>query len=172
MTKFAKSNCQNAPLMPKCLQKPYRCEVVGCSKRYTDPSSLRKHVKSHSQEEQLQYRRSKEQLKQANNNEPSSSSSWHLDGGGDSNPSSTLLAVGLQAGGTVVQQTTSSVDKKRGASVVLAFLLLHSHYMLVLSAAVYQGLAHEPSSLDDLDADAALPFDDVPVRYDSTGENF
>merc|ERR1719232_2354555 len=40
--------------------KPYKCEVVGCSKRYTDPSSLRKHVKSHSQEEQLQYRRSKD----------------------------------------------------------------------------------------------------------------
>lgn len=41
-------------------QKPYKCEVVGCIKRYTDPSSLRKHVKSHSQEEQLQYRRSKD----------------------------------------------------------------------------------------------------------------
>ena len=33
---------------------------MGCTKRYTDPSSLRKHVKSHSQEEQLQYRRSKD----------------------------------------------------------------------------------------------------------------
>ena len=42
------------------LQKPYKCEVLGCTKRYTDPSSLRKHVKSHSQEEQLQYRRSKD----------------------------------------------------------------------------------------------------------------
>lgn len=41
-------------------QKPYKCEVLGCTKRYTDPSSLRKHVKSHSQEEQLQYRRSKD----------------------------------------------------------------------------------------------------------------
>merc|ERR1712038_240976 len=40
--------------------KPYKCEVIGCTKRYTDPSSLRKHVKSHSQEEQLQYRRSKD----------------------------------------------------------------------------------------------------------------
>ena len=42
------------------MQKPYKCEVVGCSKRYTDPSSLRKHVKGHSTEEQLQYRRSKD----------------------------------------------------------------------------------------------------------------
>ncbi|XP_040567294.1 uncharacterized protein [Lepeophtheirus salmonis] len=40
--------------------KPYRCEVVGCCKRYTDPSSLRKHVKSHSQEEQVQYRKAKD----------------------------------------------------------------------------------------------------------------
>ena len=28
------------------LQKPYACTIQGCSKRYTDPSSLRKHVKT------------------------------------------------------------------------------------------------------------------------------
>ena len=27
-------------------QKPYKCRQEGCEKRYTDPSSLRKHVKS------------------------------------------------------------------------------------------------------------------------------
>jgi uncharacterized Zn-finger protein len=27
-------------------QKPYACKAPGCSKRYTDPSSLRKHVKT------------------------------------------------------------------------------------------------------------------------------
>lgn len=31
------------------LQKPYRCTVDGCGKRYTDPSSLRKHVKNHAE---------------------------------------------------------------------------------------------------------------------------
>lgn len=31
----------------KSLQKPYACQVAGCGKRYTDPSSLRKHVKNH-----------------------------------------------------------------------------------------------------------------------------
>merc|ERR1719352_827309 len=36
------------------LQKPYKCDVPGCQKRYTDPSSLRKHVKNHSREEQEQ----------------------------------------------------------------------------------------------------------------------
>lgn len=30
-------------------QKPYACQVTGCGKRYTDPSSLRKHVKNHSE---------------------------------------------------------------------------------------------------------------------------
>jgi len=30
------------------LQKPYACTASGCNKRYTDPSSLRKHVKNHS----------------------------------------------------------------------------------------------------------------------------
>ena len=29
------------------LQKPYRCCVDGCNKAYTDPSSLRKHIKRH-----------------------------------------------------------------------------------------------------------------------------
>lgn len=33
------------------MQKPYACQVPGCAKRYTDPSSLRKHVKSHSTKE-------------------------------------------------------------------------------------------------------------------------
>lgn len=28
-------------------QKPYACQLPGCTKRYTDPSSLRKHVKNH-----------------------------------------------------------------------------------------------------------------------------
>lgn len=27
-------------------QKPYVCRIPGCTKRYTDPSSLRKHVKT------------------------------------------------------------------------------------------------------------------------------
>ena len=27
--------------------KPYRCKTPGCHKRYTDPSSLRKHIKTH-----------------------------------------------------------------------------------------------------------------------------
>ena len=29
------------------MQKPYACQVAGCGKRYTDPSSLRKHAKNH-----------------------------------------------------------------------------------------------------------------------------
>lgn len=28
-------------------QRPYACQLPGCTKRYTDPSSLRKHVKNH-----------------------------------------------------------------------------------------------------------------------------
>lgn len=31
---------------PVPLQKPYVCKIPGCTKRYTDPSSLRKHVKT------------------------------------------------------------------------------------------------------------------------------
>ena len=29
-----------------CLQKEYVCQIAGCDKSYTDPSSLRKHVKT------------------------------------------------------------------------------------------------------------------------------
>lgn len=29
------------------MDKPYYCKMVGCLKRYTDPSSLRKHIKAH-----------------------------------------------------------------------------------------------------------------------------
>lgn len=36
------------------LQKPYACSVPGCNKRYTDPSSLRKHVKNHNQKDPQQ----------------------------------------------------------------------------------------------------------------------
>lgn len=39
----------NAVVIVSCvlLQKPYACQVPGCPKRYTDPSSLRKHFKQH-----------------------------------------------------------------------------------------------------------------------------
>jgi len=30
-------------------QKPYACQISGCGKRYTDPSSLRKHLKNHTE---------------------------------------------------------------------------------------------------------------------------
>lgn len=38
-------------------QKPYACQISGCLKKYTDPSSLRKHVKNHSPEEQMQLKK-------------------------------------------------------------------------------------------------------------------
>ncbi|TEA41842.1 hypothetical protein DBR06_SOUSAS2410100, partial [Sousa chinensis] len=34
------------------ITKPYACQIPGCTKRYTDPSSLRKHVKAHSSKDQ------------------------------------------------------------------------------------------------------------------------
>ena len=33
-------------LICSSFQKPYVCKAIGCTKRYTDPSSLRKHVKT------------------------------------------------------------------------------------------------------------------------------
>uniref|UniRef100_A0A452IHG9 C2H2-type domain-containing protein n=1 Tax=Gopherus agassizii TaxID=38772 RepID=A0A452IHG9_9SAUR len=37
---------------PNKCTKPYACQIPGCTKRYTDPSSLRKHVKAHSSKDQ------------------------------------------------------------------------------------------------------------------------
>ena len=45
------------------LQKPYACQIPGCTKRYTDPSSLRKHVKIHSAKEQQVRRKVRHPLK-------------------------------------------------------------------------------------------------------------
>ena len=45
---------------PIYYQKPYQCEVFGCQKRYTDPSSLRKHVKNHTKEEQDQVKQTRD----------------------------------------------------------------------------------------------------------------
>ena len=112
-------------------QKPYKCEVLGCPKRYTDPSSLRKHVKSHSTEEQLQYRRFKDQInaqkaqqqQQQQGGGPAMATVSEDGGGRDEEAArswaeeednkqqqqasaSTLLAVGLQAGGTMVDMGT------------------------------------------------------------------
>lgn len=49
------SRHKRIPCITRCywyFQKPYVCSVTGCKKRYTDPSSLRKHVKNHSAKEQ------------------------------------------------------------------------------------------------------------------------
>ncbi len=40
--------------------------MPGCYKKYTDPSSLRKHVKNHSKEEQDQYKMQREHTKEEN----------------------------------------------------------------------------------------------------------
>lgn len=43
-------NCRYCQLQQFFLlsqQRPYACQLPGCEKRYTDPSSLRKHVKNH-----------------------------------------------------------------------------------------------------------------------------
>ncbi len=98
--------------------------MLGCPKRYTDPSSLRKHVKSHTTEEQQQYRRAKDQInaakaqqlqqqqQQQQQQQPMSDCEGMLEGmlpieekteeEEAKHSASTLLAVGLQAGGTLV----------------------------------------------------------------------
>ena len=114
--------------------------MLGCTKRYTDPSSLRKHVKSHTAEEQLQYRRFKDQANAAKRSSspfsPSSMSAqpprppptpqhWTAAARQQAQPtptnshfsssSVTMLAVGLQSGGTcVLEDAAASLSPAAG----------------------------------------------------------
>lgn len=97
--------------------------MVGCTKRYTDPSSLRKHVKGHSQEEQLQYRRSKDlaNLAKRSGSPTSRYANWVMDTNTCSPPSvaSTCGSVGLSASGngvTVLPNSGSSPSSSIGVA--------------------------------------------------------
>ena len=49
----------------------------------------------------------------------------------------------------------------------------HIHWTFIDIRAFRGGrLTHQPNSLDDLDEADTIPFDNVPVRYDSTGNYF
>jgi hypothetical protein len=171
------------------LQKPYKCEVLGCTKRYTDPSSLRKHVKSHSQEEQLQYRRSKDLANMAKRSTSPTArySTW--------TPSSVTpsgnpgVTPGSNPGQGIQDQdsqhhhllTSSSTLLQTGGTLLTVEDLsseaspLQQHHQVqhhqVQGVRQRNPFAHQQNSLDDLDNDT-IPFDSVPVRYeDTTGKN-
>ena len=171
------------------LQKPYKCEVLGCTKRYTDPSSLRKHVKSHSQEEQLQYRRSKDLANMAKRSTsptarystwtPSSVTTSGTPGvTPGSNPGQgiqdqdsqhhhllTSSSTLLQTGGTLL----TVEDLSSEASPLQQHQVQQHHVHGVRQRNLF---AHQQNSLDDLDNDT-IPFDSVPVRYeDTTGKKW
>ena len=129
--------------------------MFGCQKKYTDPSSLRKHVKNHSKEEQDQLR--------AGRDPELSGEGW------------------LEAEHQQVLQTAVSYDYslaqydspafRRQQEVTHVRRGNHHHYLShhydinVISAGM---MVHQPNSLDSLDGEAALPFDPVPVRYESS----
>ena len=174
------------------LQKPYKCEVLGCTKRYTDPSSLRKHVKSHSQEEQLQYRRSKDLANMAKRSTSPTArySTWTPSSVTTSgNPSG--VTPGSNPGQGIQDQdsqhhhllTSSSTLLQTGGTLLTVEDLsseaspLQQQQHQVQQHHVHgvrqrNQFAHQQNSLDDLDNDT-IPFDSVPVRYeDTTGKNW
>ena len=81
--------------------------MVGCLKRYTDPSSLRKHIKNHSKEEQEQVRLVKESLKvrrglQSVEAEASPDTTWGMVEQEMMNPSCPAGNLNLMCGGGLV----------------------------------------------------------------------
>jgi len=141
--------------------KPYKCDVPGCQKRYTDPSSLRKHVKNHSREEQEQGARVRE-AEAAQAAEYGWEEAAHLstEASRQERPGEHLASpsLGLMAGGGVVGYhgyTPYTPPPYRRPEEV--------HY----SEIKYRRgeMHHQPSSLDSVEGEA-LPFDTIPIRFD------
>jgi len=140
--------------------KPYRCEVLGCQKRYTDPSSLRKHVKNHTKEEQ-------EQVKLIRDNSQGKSTDTSQEGWLDAdteNPN--------QLPGNLALLTSSGLLQpgmyEFGASFDGQLLRQPEESHQVNQEQYKRGpMVHQPNSLDSLDGEAPLPFDPVPIRFDA-----
>jgi hypothetical protein len=145
--------------------KPYKCEVFGCLKRYTDPSSLRKHVKNHTKEEQ-------DQVKQIRDNSQGKSTDTSQEGWLDQEddiPDHLPGHMALISGGGVMVpgmydfgSPYHSQYRKQGDE---------DHRIQKQKAEQEQNkrgpMIHQPNSLDSLDGEAPLPFDPVPIRFDS-----
>jgi len=142
--------------------KPYKCEVFGCQKRYTDPSSLRKHVKNHTKEEQDQLKlvRDNSQGKSTDTSQEGWLEPEHdilpgnltlLSGGG-------VMAQGMyEYGARYENQCRKQVDDNQ-----------RLQQQQVEQEQIKRGpMVHQPNSLDSLDGEAPLPFDPVPIRFDT-----
>eukprot|EP00095_Tigriopus_kingsejongensis_P005837 snap_masked-scaffold425_size175135-processed-gene-0.17 protein:Tk05837 transcript:snap_masked-scaffold425_size175135-processed-gene-0.17-mRNA-1 annotation:"zinc finger protein glis3-like" len=178
--------------------KPYRCEVVGCTKRYTDPSSLRKHVKSHTLEEQDQYRRFKDQVNQYKMSSsprfqsPSrpSSNSWsntwsplaQSNRGSLASPMAGSLSSSLLAGGSIVKLedlAAHSPSSMAPSPLRLDHLMQSGDELngeLPTSTAncgqdraqTKEGFLVHQPNSLDDLDEDPIPLDDVPIRFDDT----
>ena len=126
--------------------------MLGCQKKYTDPSSLRKHVKNHSNEEQEQIRQSRD---------PDTSQ----EGGG------WLEQTALNYDYSLAQYDSQAFRRQQEVTHVrrgrTTYLQLSDHQTDHISTSAGM-MVHQPNSLDSLDGEAPLPFDPVPIRYESS----
>ena len=92
--------------------------MFGCQKKYTDPSSLRKHIKNHSKEEQEQVRLVKENMKvkrglQIVEVEPGTDSTWGMVEHEMMNPCPAGNLNLMCGGGLVTSDWTRRVEEER-----------------------------------------------------------
>jgi len=145
--------------------KPYRCEVFGCQKRYTDPSSLRKHVKNHTKQEQEQAKQTRDssQGKSTDNSQEGWIEAEHENPNQLPGNPTQVSGGGVMASGLYEFTPTHESQYRRQ---------IDENHIIQLQQAQKQPckrgtMIHQPNSLDSLDGEAPLPFDPVPVRFDS-----
>eukprot|EP00096_Caligus_rogercresseyi_P014067 TRINITY_DN6603_c0_g1_i1.p1 TRINITY_DN6603_c0_g1~~TRINITY_DN6603_c0_g1_i1.p1 ORF type:complete len:562 (-),score=173.43 TRINITY_DN6603_c0_g1_i1:720-2405(-) len=143
--------------------KPYRCEVLGCCKRYTDPSSLRKHVKSHSQEEQVQYRKAKDLANAAkrtaspSNKSPMSPLPWHT-------PSSEAFLHSEASSPPLFPKFAPGINETPLSESILSSP--EDAIMYTTTTSVAQNIRRQDPLLDE--DMKCHPFDPLAFRYDQT----
>lgn len=154
---------------------------MGCLKRYTDPSSLRKHVKNHTKEEQEQIRVERMTTvgscqKIPSDTGPALGEAWQEAGHTDPNglnPNLTLMSSG---GGLVRsgQEVGGYSGYPGGVSPYHTPPQYRRQYLGVEGGPQQfqrRGeMTHQPNSLDSVEGEVALPFDSVPIRFESSGQ--
>ena len=144
-------------------------------KRYTDPSSLRKHVKNHTKEEQDHAKIARDSCSQGRSTD-NSQEGW-LDP--DPVPNLAILcqppvscppigqpaALGYDVGGTVQYEQSIQIKRNDNFRRGLFGVWKQKTETEYDNITILLGMIHQPNSLDSVDGEP-LPFDTIPVRFE------
>ena len=93
-----------------CPQKPYACKIPGCTKRYTDPSSLRKHVKTvHGPDAHVTKKQRGDKRDPPNSGTGSGKGAGSNPSNGDSNTNSGLGVDGVNNNNNIIKKEVEPI---------------------------------------------------------------